>query len=419
MLGRAPATKRKRVPRKGAQAQPFVQGRYKLLNTLGCLAFARVTRVLARDKGSHRYNRGVHGFERDTRFLSGYTGYATILGIDGLHKLRGTVFFGNTTRCTKGFAVVGPAIVLDTHQRVAGQNGTETADTVPQVGDILFGMITENADRFRSTCPLRMVWWNANGKPLWRFLRLLYEESSTSLSVLRQELRCHAGATDALFALALLILMGNIDRFKQQAAHTLRKASLVLDLGAHAPLEWAWHVGDALQDRVLCDTVARAATELDPQWVAPTPLSATTEMHMRPDHRASRSAHDLEEEYALHVAAVFPQDLWHAGFLASRKQLAQREAAAATAAVMAQPHTFHTPPRSGAVYSPTPSSHRVASPAYDPDASTHHSDPEESRDAFGFRKVGLFSPIVAPQASRAPTATTTATALSQVTYDDV
>ena len=84
MLGRAPAIKRKRAQHK--PAQPFVQGRYKLLNTLGCLAFARVTRVLARNKGSHNYNRGVHGFERDTRFLSGYTGYATILGIDGARQ---------------------------------------------------------------------------------------------------------------------------------------------------------------------------------------------------------------------------------------------------------------------------------------------------------------------------------------------
>ena len=317
-----------KAPPPPRRAKPFATARNTILNDLSRLTFARVT---------YAHHDALSQHANGSRMCARYWGYAATLSHALSDGRRGDMYFERATRMHQGYGI-GPVVLMDTHQEAAGQNGGTCIDAVPKAQvTTIFGLATPNLQG-RST-RYRMQWWHGNGEPLWHFMRAMQGNIRESLAGLRRGMRSHVGARDGLFAVFLLVTMGDVDWFVRQFQRKLRPGEIPLDLGRGSDaLTFAVQVARAASDEDLEDAVCRAASRVQAGWTPPPSEADEMQLAQHPDwdtpspqaqlphRRAERTTLTLTEEYTAVVVGIEPTDVWHVGFL---QAYSRRKAAAA------------------------------------------------------------------------------------------
>lgn len=284
-----------------------------------------------------------------TRLCHRFWGYAVKLQPNATLSdgRRGDVYFNMQTRRPQGYAI-GPVVVMDTHQEKAGLDGNNAlADCVPQQGSILFGMDRRN-DRPKQT-PFCMTWWNANGGVMFHFVQAITGAARAGLVAWRRKMKQQHGMQDGLFAIFLLVVVGDVDTFVRQHMGTIQGDPLCLscddDVTPTSPLTFAVQVARAFGDAELEQAVVEAAQQAGvTDWDVPPQEAPTGEvlvahadweepcaMAANPSRRASGTLATILQEYGDVVVNTEPVSVFHGGFVQYLYQDAQAVDAEASA----------------------------------------------------------------------------------------
>ena len=242
---------------------------------------------------------------------------------------RGDVYFTMKTRHPQGYAI-GPVVIMDTHQERAGLNGEAFADDVPQQGSIIFGVDQRNT-RAKAT-PFQMKWWNGNGAIVFNFVQAITGAARAGLNKWRRELRQRHGMRDGLFALFLLIVVGDVETFVKQHKGEVQGDPLQLtaedDVKETSPLTFAVHAARSFGDEKLEAAIVEAASRANiTDWVCPPRRTPThdelaehadweepNDMALNPSRRASGTLATILHEYGEVVVNAEPATVFHGGF---------------------------------------------------------------------------------------------------------
>lgn len=304
----------------------FEKSRNVILGTLSQLVFAQVTFVRSREVS-----------KLDEHDVANYFfGFADVVEDTLTDGRRGSAFFDKNTRTRRGFAV-GPAIIPDTHQSCPGLIGGSFVDGIPKRRAIIFGTMapttrgagagtdtgTETKSGHRK-CEYKMTRWNGNGTALYAFYKAM-QGGKLRLKALRREMALHLLAIppmfafpknagpprcgkDDLYAIFILVLLGRVHVFAEDAAREPSKREL--QLSVDDPMHFALSVARATGDDTLREAILAAAPEGWTEHPAEHPRRLATDPRRRAEWRAA----DFESAY-LETVKCEPRDVWNAGTL--------------------------------------------------------------------------------------------------------